>query len=181
MAGAVQSGTPGSNRRPSRWQRDALPTELVPHSPKSLPDRGSGVNRAHLGCPQRSWLFVVKIVTRRPPSPPAPRAPPPAVLPQCPHPHPHPHPHPPSAVPWSPVRLLPRSSAQKRTETRPPCHAVRGPGEGPRLTAARAAPWRGRGWSGSPGRRRACGPAPEHGHRRVDPGGRSWCFLRPPP
>jgi hypothetical protein len=28
-----QSGTPGSNRRPSRWQRDALPTELVPHSP----------------------------------------------------------------------------------------------------------------------------------------------------
>jgi hypothetical protein len=25
-----QSGKPGSNRRPSRWQRDALPTELFP-------------------------------------------------------------------------------------------------------------------------------------------------------
>src|SRR5688572_2215210 len=24
------SGKPGSNRRPSRWQRDALPTELFP-------------------------------------------------------------------------------------------------------------------------------------------------------
>lgn len=27
-----QSGKPGSNRRPSRWQRDALPTELFPHN-----------------------------------------------------------------------------------------------------------------------------------------------------
>ena len=27
-----QSGKPGSNRRPSRWQRDALPTELFPRT-----------------------------------------------------------------------------------------------------------------------------------------------------
>src|SRR5690606_25863247 len=27
-----KSGKPGSNRRPSRWQRDALPTELFPRA-----------------------------------------------------------------------------------------------------------------------------------------------------
>ena len=26
----IWSGRPGSNRRPSRWQRDVLPTELLP-------------------------------------------------------------------------------------------------------------------------------------------------------
>jgi hypothetical protein len=32
----AQSGKPGSNRRPSRWQRDALPTELFPRNTSKL-------------------------------------------------------------------------------------------------------------------------------------------------
>ena len=31
-----QSGRPGSNRRPSAWEADALPTELLPHGPTNL-------------------------------------------------------------------------------------------------------------------------------------------------
>src|SRR5690606_242402 len=32
LRGRSKSGKPGSNRRPSRWQRDALPTELFPRN-----------------------------------------------------------------------------------------------------------------------------------------------------
>src|SRR5262249_34455517 len=44
----IWSGKPGSNRRPSAWEADALPTELFPHVAPPLPGerrdtaRGSG-------------------------------------------------------------------------------------------------------------------------------------------
>src|SRR5438105_4738144 len=55
---AIWSGTPGSNRRPSPWQGDALPAELVPRNggwlSLAVPPCQACRKRAH-SRPQRRW------------------------------------------------------------------------------------------------------------------------------
>src|SRR5437763_12498577 len=43
-SGAIWSGTPGSNRRPSPWQGDALPAELVPRNGGLIKPRLPGLS-----------------------------------------------------------------------------------------------------------------------------------------